>query len=274
MELRALYFVDCVEEKDPEIVFFLVHPLLLGMQGRIMILNLKRFKALGLLFLLQASVVLTSCGGPRMTPPEVIKGLYQILNDSHVIMERGNVQYWVDGGTLIGAVRHQGIVPWDDDLDVCLLPGQEEAFVNLAGDFKKLGYRVEKTSPFAYKVFPEGKDFPFLDVLTTVKKNGRIYYPTDALGSLKRRDGDQVFLDESEVLPLKKVKFGSFQVMIPNDPMPFLRSLYGESFMEVGYQSHVHSGGPVEPIRIQINEFTRRPAQPIDEVEDRTHLLN
>lgn len=46
--------------------------------------------------------------------------LVELLKYFHAFCSQYNLRYFFDGGSLIGAVRHQGFIPWDDDLDVTM----------------------------------------------------------------------------------------------------------------------------------------------------------
>lgn len=47
--------------------------------------------------------------------------MLEILKVLDEIFRRNNIHYWIDAGTLLGAVRHKGYIPWDDDVDVAIL---------------------------------------------------------------------------------------------------------------------------------------------------------
>lgn len=56
----------------------------------------------------------------------------EILRDFQDLCDRHNLDYFAGGGTAIGAVRHQGFISWDDDIDVNLVRKDYELFLKYA----------------------------------------------------------------------------------------------------------------------------------------------
>lgn len=56
----------------------------------------------------------------------------QMLSDITDLCDRNNIKYYLCCGTLLGAVRHKGFIPWDEDVDICMPANDYKRFLKIA----------------------------------------------------------------------------------------------------------------------------------------------
>lgn len=95
--------------------------------------------------------------------PEVRDGFYipsevkqawaaemKVLQEIDRICQKYNIPYFADWGTLLGAVRHGGFIPWDDDLDITMKRPDYERFLQVAKTELSNGFSI-----FTYETHPD-----------------------------------------------------------------------------------------------------------------------
>jgi len=220
-------------------------------------------------------------GEPVVTEQKIVQKLYQLMKDVHEVFQAHDIPYWIDWGTLLGAVRHQGLIPWDDDLDLSVELKDEEKLKTLGQIFQKLGYGFIPTV-IGYKIFyldgeklnykNEDSRFPFCDIFLRERKNGKIYY----VSRHKRkhlvwghRDGDEIFVTDQEVYPVKEYRFGELTLHGPQDPLPYFNAIFGNDWNEIAYQTINHRGRLARKVKKTLTDHDRKPALPTEPLLDR-----
>ena len=77
-----------------------------------------------------------------------------ILKAVRDVCEKNGLTYYLCGGTLLGAVRHKGFIPWDDDIDIWMPRKDYEKFLNLADNDFPDNYYVMNYTKFSHPEKP------------------------------------------------------------------------------------------------------------------------
>ena len=118
----------------------------------------------------------------------------EILVKFDEICKKYDIKYQLFGGTLLGAVRHRGFIPWDDDIDVCMLRSEYEKFIRLCSndDLNSMYFlQTNKTDPASVVQFAK------------LRKNNTVFEPENEVGSTSHKG---IYID---IFPLDNVKPGT-----------------------------------------------------------------
>ena len=98
---------------------------------------------------------LTESGVPRTSEIKTSQ-IYEILEKFNKVCSNNELKYWMDAGTLLGAERHKGMIPWDDDADVCIYGPQEILLKELKDQFEAEGLHFSEAHDGVYQIWIEG----------------------------------------------------------------------------------------------------------------------
>ena len=182
--------------------------------------------------------------------------MLEILVEIDKICKKHDIRYWLSSGTLIGAMRHNGFIPWDDDLDIEMmrsdyvrlmevLPSELPDWLALQNDETDPNYFFSTDDTKAIRKVRRIFDFnnrfvfPCLRALLSIFNfQFSIFRSALPLGSSKNSQLSTItsgmgipfhnrrYLDE--IFPLVTHEFEGHEFPVPHDADAHLRHLYGD----------------------------------------------
>jgi hypothetical protein len=74
--------------------------------------------------------------------------MVELTRFAHDLLTRHRVRHWLDYGALLGAIREQAFIPWDNDVDMGVLAEDMGNLSDLAADVRAAGYHLDGSDPY------------------------------------------------------------------------------------------------------------------------------
>jgi hypothetical protein len=156
--------------------------------------------------------------------------LYDTLLKVAQLLTENDIQYWIYGGTLLGAFRHEDFVPWDDDADVIVNDTKKREFMDaLSSAYPKYGFavagsRVKVFRQDAWKINTKNVEWrwPYVDVSFFRENATHVWDHSD-----DQEFRDRIFVySKKDTFPLRRVPLGPFWAEAPKDMWTHLKQTY------------------------------------------------
>lgn len=177
-------------------------------------------------------------------PKEYLDKLKDMFMTVLIFFKSNNIEYWIDGGTLLGCVRDGGQIPYDDDIDLGLDTKNFFKFRKVMKELEKCGFEIRDQPDDVIKIVDntncfvrdtvEGTTKPRLaciDLFLYVEKKKQY-----VLSHPKNRERfKNCVYEKNDLFPLKEYDYGDFKVKGANNPDQYLTSYYGNWKEKVVY---------------------------------------
>lgn len=141
--------------------------------------------------------------------------MVDILKEVHNICERNGLKYFLDGGTLIGAVRHKGFIPWDDDVDIGMPREDYEKFLEIA--------KKELPNYLFLQTFETDDKYDIYQVPCKIRYNGTILIEKGIAENSEMHNGVYIDVFPYDSLPKKKFMYKLQRTLSYNVLKSFIR---------------------------------------------------
>lgn len=136
---------------------------------------------------MKSYVLKEDTSGNIVTVADVQRVLLSMLKDVDAVCKKHDIPYFLNGGSALGAYRHQGFIPWDDDVDIAMLDSDYKRFLAVVVDELKDNYVVH-----AYGL---KRCYNVLIPAMKIRKKGTYVQEANTLLKNKCSDSDGLFID-------------------------------------------------------------------------------